>query len=46
MSSLVVRASAAAARFADSPDLKALSAEADVDRVVMGSGGAECHWQQ
>jgi eukaryotic-like serine/threonine-protein kinase len=36
--SLVVRSSAAAARFAgDTPDLKALATEADVDRVVMGS---------
>ena len=36
--SLVVRSSAAAARFAgDAPDLKALAAEADVDRVVMGT---------
>jgi tetratricopeptide (TPR) repeat protein len=36
--SLVVRSSAAAARFAgDAPDLKALATEADVDRVVMGS---------
>jgi serine/threonine protein kinase/tetratricopeptide (TPR) repeat protein len=36
--SLVVRSSAVAARFAgDAPDLKALAAEADVDRVVMGS---------
>ena len=38
VSSLVVRSSAVAARFAgDAPDLKALAAEADVDRVVMGS---------
>jgi TolB-like protein len=37
-SSLVLRSSAAAARFArDVPDLKALAAEADVDRVVMGT---------
>ncbi len=36
--SLVVRSSAIAARFAgDAPDLKALAAEADVDRVVMGT---------
>jgi serine/threonine protein kinase/tetratricopeptide (TPR) repeat protein len=36
--SLVVRSSATAARFAtDAPDLKALAAEADVDRVVMGT---------
>ena len=36
--SLVVRSSAMAARFArDLPDLKALAAEADVDRVVMGT---------
>lgn len=36
--SIVVRSSAAAARFGtDAPDLKALAAEADVDRVVMGS---------
>jgi TolB-like protein len=36
--SLVIRSSATAARFgADSPDLKALAAEADVDRVVMGT---------
>ena len=36
--SLVVRSSATAARFAaESPDLKALAAEADVDRVVMGT---------
>jgi tetratricopeptide (TPR) repeat protein len=34
----VVRSSATAARFADQvPDLKALAAEADVDRVVMGT---------
>jgi TolB-like protein len=38
MSSLVVRSSAVAARFAgETPDLKALAAEADVDRVVMGT---------
>jgi non-specific serine/threonine protein kinase len=38
VSSLVVRSSAAAARFAtDAPDLKALASEADVDRVVMGT---------
>ena len=36
--SLMVRSSAVAARFgADHPDLKALAAEADVDRVVMGT---------
>jgi serine/threonine protein kinase len=36
--SLVVRSSAVAARFAaEAPDLKALAAEADVDRVVMGT---------
>jgi serine/threonine protein kinase/tetratricopeptide (TPR) repeat protein len=36
--SLVVRSSATAARFAgESPDLKALAAEADVDLVVMGT---------
>jgi len=36
--SLIVRSSATAARLAgDAPDLKALAAEADVDRVVMGS---------
>ena len=36
--SLVVRSSATAARFAGSePDLKVLAAEADVDRVVMGT---------
>jgi non-specific serine/threonine protein kinase len=36
--SLIVRSSAAAARFAgDAPDLKALACEADVDRVVMGT---------
>ena len=36
--SLTVRSSAAASRFAsDSPDLKALAVEADVDRVVMGT---------
>jgi TolB-like protein len=36
--SLVVRSSATAARFAgDAPDLKALAADADVDRVVMGT---------
>ena len=35
---LVVRSSAVAARFAiGTPDLKALAAEADVDRVVMGT---------
>jgi non-specific serine/threonine protein kinase len=36
--SLVLRSSAIAARFAgEQPDLKALAAEADVDRVVMGT---------
>ena len=36
--SLIVRSSAVAARFATgTPDLKALAAEADVDRVVMGT---------
>jgi non-specific serine/threonine protein kinase len=36
--SLIVRSSAIAARFAgDAPDLKALAAEADVDRAVMGT---------
>jgi serine/threonine protein kinase/tetratricopeptide (TPR) repeat protein len=36
--SLVVRTSATAARFAGgTPDIKALAAEADVDRVVMGT---------
>ena len=36
--SLIVRSSAAGARFAiETPDLKALAAEADVDRVVMGT---------
>ena len=36
--SLVVRSSAAAARFvSEAPDLGALAAEADVDRVVMGT---------
>jgi serine/threonine protein kinase/tetratricopeptide (TPR) repeat protein len=38
ISSLVVRSSVIAARFAgEAPDLKALAAEADVDRVVMGT---------
>jgi TolB-like protein len=38
VSSLVVRSSAMAARFAaDTPDLKVLASEADVDRVVMGT---------
>ncbi len=38
MGSLIVRSSATAARFAgDAPDIKALAAEADVDRVVMGT---------
>jgi serine/threonine protein kinase len=37
-SPLVVRSSATAARFVgETPDLKALAAEADVDRVVMGT---------
>ena len=36
--SLIVRSSATAARFAgEAPDIKALAAEADVDRVVMGT---------
>ncbi|HUG52943.1 MAG TPA: protein kinase [Vicinamibacteria bacterium] len=36
--SLVVRSTASAARFAgEGPDLRALAAEADVDRVVMGT---------
>ncbi|HEY7055894.1 MAG TPA: protein kinase [Vicinamibacterales bacterium] len=36
--SLIVRSSAVAARFAaDAPDLKALAADADVDRVVLGT---------
>jgi TolB-like protein len=38
MGSLIVRSSATGARFAgDTPDIKALAAEADVDRVVMGT---------
>ena len=38
MGSLIVRSSATAARFAgEAPDIKALAAEADVDRVVMGT---------
>ena len=38
ISSLVVRSNAVAARFAgETPDLKALAADADVDRVVMGT---------
>jgi serine/threonine protein kinase/tetratricopeptide (TPR) repeat protein len=38
ISSLVVRSSAVAARFAkDAPDLKALAVDADVDRVVLGA---------
>ena len=38
VNSLIVRSSATAARFAgDAPDLKVLAAEADVDRVVMGT---------
>jgi eukaryotic-like serine/threonine-protein kinase len=36
--SLIVRSSVVAARFgADAPDLKVLAAEADVDRVIMGT---------
>jgi serine/threonine protein kinase len=36
--SVVIRSSAAAARFVtDAPDLKALAAQADVDRVLMGT---------
>ena len=36
--SLIVRSSVVAARFgSDAPDLKALAAEADVDRVIMGT---------
>ena len=36
--SVVIRSSAAAARFAsDAPDLKALATQADVDRVLMGT---------
>ncbi len=36
--SLILRSSAVAARFAgDAPDLKALAADADVDRVVLGT---------
>jgi eukaryotic-like serine/threonine-protein kinase len=36
--SLIVRSSAVGARFgADAPDLKALAADADIDRVVMGT---------
>ena len=34
---LIVRSSAVANRFGDAPDLKALAADADVDRVVMGT---------
>ena len=38
ISSLVLRSSAVAARYAgETPDLKALAAEVDVDRVVMGT---------
>jgi serine/threonine protein kinase/tetratricopeptide (TPR) repeat protein len=38
ISSLVVRSSSTAARFAgEAPDLKTLAADADVDRVVMGT---------
>ena len=38
LGSLIVRSSAVAARFAsEAPDFKALAAEADVDRVVMGT---------
>jgi serine/threonine protein kinase/tetratricopeptide (TPR) repeat protein len=37
-SSLILRSSAVAARFAgEAPDLKAIAADADVDRVVMGT---------
>jgi serine/threonine-protein kinase len=35
--SLILRSSAVAARFGGAPDLKALAADADVDRVVMGT---------
>src|SRR6185312_1199380 len=36
--SLILRSSAVAARYAaEAPDLKVLAAEADVDRVVMGT---------
>jgi eukaryotic-like serine/threonine-protein kinase len=35
--SLILRSSAIAARFGEAPDLKAVAAEADVDRVVMGT---------
>jgi TolB-like protein len=35
--SLIVRSTAAAARFGEAPDLRALATEADVDRVVMGT---------
>jgi serine/threonine-protein kinase len=35
--SLIMRSSAVAARFGEAPDLKALAADADVDRVVMGT---------
>ena len=38
LGSLIVRSSAVAARFAgEAPDLRSLAAEADVDRVVMGT---------
>ena len=38
MGSLIVRSSATAAKFAgEAPDIKVLAAEADVDRVVMGT---------
>lgn len=37
LGSLVLRSSAVAARFGEAPDLNALAAEADVDRVVMGT---------
>jgi TolB-like protein len=35
--SIIVRSSAVAARMGDTPDLRKLAAEADVDRVVMGT---------
>jgi serine/threonine protein kinase/tetratricopeptide (TPR) repeat protein len=35
--SLILRSSAVAARFGEAPDLKTVAAEADVDRVVMGT---------
>ncbi len=34
---LILRSSAVAARFGEAPDLKTVAAEADVDRVVMGT---------